>query len=126
MSSEIPKDPSVRSGDQPDQRGGDAPLQVDDSKIVCGYANFIRVTGTPEEMVVDFGLHAQVSGGPAQPVLPGQRTVMNFYTAKQAAPGRAAHDRRAPRSGLRRSGDRRAEAGASAAAIAPTHSHEGP
>ena len=35
-------------------------LQVDDSKVVASYANFCRVTGTPEELIV-----------------------VNFYTAKR-------------------------------------------
>jgi hypothetical protein len=83
MSREIPRESSDRPGELPEPPGDGMTLKVDDSKIVCGYANFIRVTGTPEEMVVDFGLHAQVSGGPAQPVLLGQRTVMNFFTAKR-------------------------------------------
>ena len=30
-------------------------LQVDDSQVVATYANFCRVTGTPEELIVDFG-----------------------------------------------------------------------
>lgn len=56
---------------------------IDDSKLISGYANFIRVTGTAEEVVVDFGLHAQIAGGAADPVLLQQRAVVNFYTAKR-------------------------------------------
>ena len=42
------------------EQGQDRPqLQVDDSKAIATYANFCRVTGTPEELIVDFGLNPQ-------------------------------------------------------------------
>ena len=31
------------------------PIQIDDSKIVANYANFCRVTGTPEELMATAG-----------------------------------------------------------------------
>ena len=31
-------------------------VQVKDDKAVATYANFCRVTGSPEELIVDFGL----------------------------------------------------------------------
>ena len=37
-------------------------VPVDESHIVATYANFCRVTGTPEELIVDFGLNKQVGG----------------------------------------------------------------
>ena len=37
-------------------------MPVDESHIVAHYANFCRVTGTPEELIVDFGLNKHVGG----------------------------------------------------------------
>jgi hypothetical protein len=48
---------------------------------VC-YANFCRVTGTPEELILDFGLNSQPMGG-ATSVAIRQRLVMNYFTAKR-------------------------------------------
>ena len=36
-------------------------LSVDESKVVSLYANFCRVTGTPEELIVDFALNPRVT-----------------------------------------------------------------
>ena len=58
-------------------------LQVDDSNVVASYANFCRVTGTPEELIVDFGLNPQPMGVPTEPIPVNQRIVVNFYTAKR-------------------------------------------
>ena len=58
-------------------------LQVDDSNVVATYANFCRVTGTPEELIVDFGLNPQPMGVPTAPIPVQQRIVVNFYTAKR-------------------------------------------
>jgi len=58
-------------------------IQIDDSKAETHYANIFRVTGTPEELVVDFGFNAgsieQING----PIAVSQRLVMSFYTAKR-------------------------------------------
>ncbi|MBQ9813890.1 MAG: DUF3467 domain-containing protein [Thermoguttaceae bacterium] len=58
-------------------------LKIDDSKVVATYANFCRVTGTPEELIVDFGLNPQPMGVPSEPIPVNQRLVLNFYTAKR-------------------------------------------
>jgi hypothetical protein len=58
-------------------------LQIDDSKVIACYANFCRVTGTPEELIVDFGLNPQPVGIPTQPIPVTQRIITNFYTAKR-------------------------------------------
>lgn len=47
------------------------------------YANFARVTGSPEELVLDFGLNPQPFGGPSIPVKVSERLVVNYYTAKR-------------------------------------------
>ncbi len=58
-------------------------VEVDDSKTVASYANFCRVTGTPEELLIDFGLNPQPFGVPTQPIVLSQRIVTNLYTAKR-------------------------------------------
>ncbi len=58
-------------------------VHVDDSKALASYANFCRVTGTPEELIIDFGLNPQPFGVPQEPVSVTQRIVTNYYTAKR-------------------------------------------
>src|SRR5690349_15862554 len=58
-------------------------LEVNDKNAVCLYANFARVTGTPEELILDFGLNAQPFGPPTEPVEVKQRIVTNYFTAKR-------------------------------------------
>jgi hypothetical protein len=58
-------------------------LQVDDSNIMACYSNFCRVTGTPEELSIDFGFNPQPVGIPTQPVVVKQRIILNFFTAKR-------------------------------------------
>jgi len=58
-------------------------IQIDDSKALALYANFCRVTGTPEELIIDFGLNPQPFGVPAEPIPVTQRIITNFYTAKR-------------------------------------------
>ena len=59
------------------------PIQFDDSKACTTYANFCRVMGTPEELIVDFGLNPQPIGIPTVPVTVTSRIVTNYYTAKR-------------------------------------------
>lgn len=58
-------------------------IQFDDSKVASTYVNFCRVTGTPEEVIVDFGLNPQPVGMPTTPIVVSDRIVTNFYTAKR-------------------------------------------
>jgi hypothetical protein len=60
-----------------------AQVQIDDSHVVATYANFCRVTGTPEELIIDFGLNPQPIGVPTNPIPVTQRIITNFYTAKR-------------------------------------------
>jgi hypothetical protein len=47
------------------------------------YANFARVTGSPEELILDFGLNPQPFGAQTAPIAIQRRLVLNFYTAKR-------------------------------------------
>lgn len=58
-------------------------FSVDTSQLSTSYANFCRVTGTPEELVLDFGLNTQMNPMPSEPVRLTHRLVVNFYTAKR-------------------------------------------
>ena len=58
-------------------------VQVDDSGSSCSYANFCRVTGSPEELIIDFALNPQPMGVPSEAIDIDQRVVMNYYTAKR-------------------------------------------
>ena len=58
-------------------------IEVDDSQAKCCYANFCRVTGTPEELIIDFGVNPQPLGVPAEPIPVTQRIITNLYTAKR-------------------------------------------
>ncbi|HLJ96211.1 MAG TPA: DUF3467 domain-containing protein [Gemmataceae bacterium] len=60
-----------------------AQFTVDTSGMSSAYANFCRVTGTPEELVLDFGLNTQMSPVPTEPVKLTHRLVMNYFTAKR-------------------------------------------
>jgi hypothetical protein len=56
---------------------------VDDSATTPTYVNFCRVTATPEEAILDFGLNPQPFAQGKQEVKASQRIVMNFFTAKR-------------------------------------------
>jgi hypothetical protein len=58
-------------------------VAVDLTGVQPGYANFCRVTATPEEVILDFGLNPQPFALGAEAVKISQRTVVNFYTAKR-------------------------------------------
>lgn len=56
---------------------------MDDAHLVALYSNFCRVTGSPEELIIDFGLNPQPVGTPTKPIAVTQRVVLNYYTAKR-------------------------------------------
>lgn len=58
-------------------------IEVHDTNALAGYANFCRVTGSPEELIIDFGLNPQPIGIPKDPIEVKQRIIMNYYTAKR-------------------------------------------
>jgi hypothetical protein len=76
--------------DEP-KKGAETPTQapppgqfpIDTSQLSAAYANFCRLTGTPEELVLDFGLNTQMTPVPGEPVKLTRRLVMNYFTAKR-------------------------------------------
>lgn len=75
------KVPAAAAGDAQTQQ---VQIPVDLSTMLAGYTNFFRVTGTPEELVLDFGLNTQqmTPSGP-EVIKLTHRLVMSFYTAKR-------------------------------------------
>ena len=67
----------------PQQPAPQQQLTIDDSNALGGYANFCRVTGSPEELIIDFGLNSQPMGVPKDPIRITQRLIVNFFTAKR-------------------------------------------
>lgn len=75
----IPKTNSPPLQPQPDQ------VQINDSQVVGQYANFCRLSGMPEELLLDFGLNLQSVSGTTQPIVGSQKVVTGWYTAKRLA-----------------------------------------
>ena len=65
------------------QQSQQTEVHVDDSGVLPSYSNFCRVTATPEEVILDFGLNPQPFAQGRQDVKAIQRIVMNFYTSKR-------------------------------------------
>lgn len=77
MGAESTTPPAGQQQQQPQQ------FPVDTKAMLTSYANFARVTGTPEELVLDFGLNTQMVPNPDEPVQMTHRLVLNFFTAKR-------------------------------------------
>lgn len=58
-------------------------LSLDESRLHSAYANFCRVTGTAEELIVDFGLNAQVAPSSQPAMTLEQRVVLSYLSAKR-------------------------------------------
>ncbi len=56
-------------------------IEIDDSSVVAGYANFCRIANTPEELILDVGLNVDPSGQVA--VKLSHRIILNHFTAKR-------------------------------------------
>ena len=82
-SEQNPQETAGPPGQQAPQPTPAHPLQIDESKVVANYANFCRVTGTPEELILDFGLNPHPFDVPTEPIPVSQRIITNFYTAKR-------------------------------------------
>ncbi len=73
--------------DAPENQGQAAPapkqVELDESGAIACYANFCRVTGTPEELIIDFGLNTQPMVQSQEKIKVQQRIILNYYTAKR-------------------------------------------
>lgn len=77
--------PNVDTGVPTQQAAVTQPVQqvIEPEGLEPLYANFARVSGLPEELILDFGLNPQPAGAQATPVKISQRLVVNYYTAKR-------------------------------------------
>ncbi len=75
--------PTAQTPAQPQAQQAMPQFAVDTSGMLTSYANFCRVTGTPEELVLDFGLNTQMTPVPSEPVRLTHRLVVNYFTAKR-------------------------------------------
>jgi hypothetical protein len=75
--------PEAGAGAAQEQQRQASQVQVNDTHAIACYANFCRVTGSPEELIIDFGLNPQPVGVPKDPIEVKQRIIVNFYTAKR-------------------------------------------
>ncbi|MDR2345519.1 MAG: DUF3467 domain-containing protein [Planctomycetaceae bacterium] len=62
---------------------GQQPIQLDDSDVIANYVNYCRITGTPEEIILDFGLNTQPLGPSQQKIVLSNRIITSFYSAKR-------------------------------------------
>ena len=58
-------------------------FSVDSTNLLTGYVNFARMTGTPEELVLDLGLNTQMTPSLPEPIKLTHRLVLDYYTAKR-------------------------------------------
>jgi hypothetical protein len=81
----VADEPRPAADPAPAQGQQQAPQQfpTDYSSLSTVYTNFCRVSVTPEELVLDFGLNTQMTPNPTEPIKLSHRVVMNFFTAKR-------------------------------------------
>lgn len=58
-------------------------VKVDDADIIATYANFCRVSSTPEEVVLDTGMNPNPYATGETTIKVSQRLVLNHFTAKR-------------------------------------------
>lgn len=60
-------------------------VEVDDASVEAAYANWCRVSSTPEEVILDLALNPNPLATGVQRVRVAQRVILNHYTAKRLA-----------------------------------------
>lgn len=75
--------PSPQETDAPGDPQQQATIRVEDETVGASYANFCRVSSTPEELILDLGLNPQPYATGEQVVQINQRIILNHYTAKR-------------------------------------------
>jgi hypothetical protein len=77
----VPNEPAYKPPASPQPQR--AEVEIDDSNPTVDYANFCRLLGTPEELLIDFGLNSQAVHISPHSVVISQRIVTGWYTAKR-------------------------------------------
>ena len=67
------------AGEQPETQ---STVTIEDSNVTACYANFCRVSSSPEELVLDLGLNPNPYGT-GHTIRVSQRVILNHYTAKR-------------------------------------------
>ncbi|MEO1996553.1 MAG: DUF3467 domain-containing protein [Planctomycetaceae bacterium] len=80
---DVPEEESVQEGAAAAPAATQQTLEVDDSDVNASYANFCRVSSTPEELILDLGLNPQPYGSGTTTIKVAQRVILNHYTAKR-------------------------------------------
>src|SRR5262245_40721258 len=79
-------EPNPQTPETPQGQPAQAPqpeIVLDDRNAHVAYANFARVTATPEELIMDLALNPNPFNQGKQDIQVTQRLIMNFYTAKR-------------------------------------------
>ncbi len=63
--------------------GQQVKITLEDKEAQASYSNFCRVTGTPEEVLIDFALNPNPFSRQDQTVQIERRLVLNHFTAKR-------------------------------------------
>ena len=66
----------------PAAQGGQT-ITINDANVTACYANFCRVSSTPEELVLDLGLNPNPYAQGNTTISVSQRIILNHYTAKR-------------------------------------------
>ena len=88
------EDKTQQEAKTPETQASEAPAQqpqapaapqitLDDSHLIACYANFCRISSTPEELIIDLGLNPQPMARVDTTINVSQRIIMNHYTAKR-------------------------------------------
>ena len=85
MSEANPQTPENPPATQPNPQQQQARTEIilDDKHAHAAYANFARVTATPEEVIIDFALNPNPFMQGKQEIPVAQRLILNFFTAKR-------------------------------------------
>ena len=86
MADNATKVESKKEGAITEKPAGDAPqvrITLDDAQVQATYSNFCRVTGTPEEVIIDFSMNPNPFSQQDQTVRVDNRLVLNHFTAKR-------------------------------------------
>lgn len=75
--------PAATGAAPADEKTVQQTIKVDDENANAAYANFCRVSSTPEELILDLGLNPQPFGAGETTVKISQRIILNHYTAKR-------------------------------------------
>ncbi len=78
-----PQQAAEQQTGQPRQPVWQQTIRVDDSDVVASYANFCRVSSTPEELILDLALNPNPFAQGEITLKVSQRIIMNHYTAKR-------------------------------------------